>query len=85
MAQTLSLNEVATDLGVAPLLVVRYTHRKYNPIPCANVGGELRFDIGQFSAWKKANWDLAGTRFAPPLTSDEKMFPDEFDTEGNLR
>lgn len=61
MPDSLSLNEVATILGVAPLLVVRLTHRKIKAeaLPSIRVDGEMRFDTEQFQAWKKANWDEA--------------------------
>ncbi len=101
MPDSLSLAEVAADLGVAPFLVVRFTHRtiKAEKLPCINVGGELRFDVEQFQAWKRANWDeeafpmlkklpssadAARQRRVERLTSGERFEPWEFDKDGNL-
>lgn len=64
--ESLSLNEVAAILGVAPLLVVRLTHRKIKAeaLPSIRVSGEMRFDADQFQAWKKANWDEEAFTFS---------------------
>jgi excisionase family DNA binding protein len=56
---SLSVSEVAALLGVAPVFIVRLTHRKIKAekLPAIHVDGEMRFDSEQFHAWKKANWD----------------------------
>jgi len=63
---SLSVSEVAAILCVAPVLVVRLTHRtiKAEKLPAIRVNGELRFDTQQFEAWKKANWDEEAFQFS---------------------
>lgn len=53
-------------LGVAPLLVVRLTHRKIKAeaLPSIRVDGEMRFDAAEFQVWKKANWDADAFAFS---------------------